>query len=141
MAPNAALTDHQGHPATLVVRGGSTVVVDFFATWCGPCHAALAALNDIARERATQVRLVVIAVGEEPAIVDAFFASHPLPANAIVLFDRDGSAARAWGQHRFPTTFLVGSDNVIRFINRGYGEGYPARVRRWLDRMLVPNAP
>ena len=48
------------------------------------------------------------------------------------------SASRLWGRHRYPTTFLVGADGVVRFINRGYGPGYGARIEARLRALLPP---
>ena len=137
-APATTVMDRAGHAVPLTVTPVDVTIVDFFATWCEPCHLALAALEDLCREQGARVRIYVVDVGESPAAIDGWFASRPLPSNASVVLDRDGSASRAWGQHRFPTTFLVGRDGVIRHINRGYGPGYPARLRRWMTMMLAP---
>ena len=105
------------------------VLVDFFATWCGPCHEAMAALDDIVKRRG--VPLVVVDVGEPAERVQAFVAAHPLPAGARLVLDGNGELARRWGQHRFPTTFVL-RDGVIRHINRGYGPGYARRMDGWV---------
>jgi cytochrome c biogenesis protein CcmG/thiol:disulfide interchange protein DsbE len=133
-APAIDLQDLEGHSARLPAR---PVVVDFFATWCAPCHQALAALARLASELGGGCELYVVDVGEPAARVSAFFTQHPLPRGARVLVDEDGATARRWGQDRFPTTFVVDGAGVIRHINRGYGPGYEARLRRWLASLIA----
>ena len=64
---------------------GQVTIVEFFATWCPHCRRSLAGYHALAAAR--QVRLIIVDVGEEPALVQAFFARNPPPPNAGVLLD------------------------------------------------------
>ncbi|MEO6952375.1 MAG: TlpA disulfide reductase family protein [Polyangia bacterium] len=126
-APALELPDGRGH----IVRRtpGRVAIIDFSATWCGPCHEALAALLPLVTP---ELELFIVDVGEDAASVERHYASRTLPATVHVVLDDHGVAATAWGHRRFPTTFLVDGAGVIRFINRGYGPGYPARIAQHL---------
>jgi thiol-disulfide isomerase/thioredoxin len=131
------LPDLEGNVLTTQALAGKVAVVDFFATWCGPCHEAMAALDAIVRAE-PRVQLVVVDVGEDPEVVRAFFQKRPLPPGTRVVLDRRAEASHAWGQKRFPTTFILDGSGFVRHINRGYGPGYAARMQRWLRTTLAP---
>lgn len=125
-----------GPKLTLPKEPGRVVIVDFFATWCGPCQKASLALSEVLPQLGDRVTLIVVDVKESPEVVAQHLANHPLPKGAKLVLDRDGEAAKRWGQDRFPTTFLVDERGIISHINRGYGPGYKARLDRWLRLML-----
>jgi cytochrome c biogenesis protein CcmG/thiol:disulfide interchange protein DsbE len=133
-APQLVLPGLDGKAVSLPQR---RVVVDFFATWCEPCHRAIAALDRLVRESNGELALIIVDVKEPREQVAAWLATHPLPPGATLVLDSDGSAAMRWGQHRFPTTFIVDAGGVIRHINRGYGPQYEQRLRGW----LAPHRP
>ena len=76
--------------------------------------------------------LVVVDVKESAEPVQTFLADHPLPPGAVMALDPTGENAQRWGQHRFPTTYIIDAAGVIRHINRGFGPGYEERMRTWL---------
>jgi thioredoxin 1 len=77
-----------------VLQSDKLVIVDFWAEWCGPCHAVSPVLDRIAEERTDELRLVKVNIDEEPELAQRYgIASIP----TIVLFKNGEPAAAAIG--------------------------------------------
>jgi thioredoxin 1 len=77
-----------------VVNSDKLVLVDFWAEWCGPCHAVAPVLDKIAEERADELKLVKLNIDEEQEIAMRYgIASIP----TMVLFKNGEPAAAAIG--------------------------------------------
>jgi thioredoxin 1 len=74
-----------------VLRSDKPVIVDFWAEWCGPCHAVASVLDKIAQERETEVKLVKVNIDEEQELATRY-GIQSIPT--IVLF-KDGEPAAA----------------------------------------------
>ncbi len=74
-----------------VLRSEKPVIVDFWAEWCGPCHAVSPVLERIAEERADDLRVVKVNIDEEPALAQRYGV---MSIPTIVLF-KDGEPAAA----------------------------------------------
>jgi thiol-disulfide isomerase/thioredoxin len=91
---------------------GRTVVLEFWATWCGPCVAAIPHLNDLADGYAATDDVVFLSVtAEDEATVRSFLRRREM--RSIVGHDLDKDMTRAWGVHGIPRTFLVRDGRVL----------------------------
>jgi thioredoxin 1 len=77
-----------------VVKSDKAVLVDFWAEWCGPCHAVSPVLERIADERKDEIKLVKVNIDEEQGLAQRYgIASIP----TMILFRNGEPAAAAIG--------------------------------------------
>ena len=82
-----------------VLQSDKPVIVDFWAEWCGPCHAVAPVLDKIAEERSDELRLVKVNIDEEPSLAQKYgIVSIP----TIVLFKNGEPSAAAIGAQPKP---------------------------------------
>ena len=94
---------------------GKAMVLEFWATWCGPCVAQFPHINSLVREFAGKPLVFVSVTDEAEAKVRKFLASHPL--ESVVGLDRDGAVARQVGSaDLLPTTVLVAPDGRLAAV-------------------------
>jgi cytochrome c biogenesis protein CcmG, thiol:disulfide interchange protein DsbE len=105
----------QGRPITLAALRGKPALIEFFASWCGPCVSEAPALAQT--ERAVLGRATVVAVdwSDSPryamAFIRRFHWSFP------VLADPHGSSGYAYGIHGLPSGFVLNPDGrIVRFL-------------------------
>lgn len=99
---------------------GEVLLVNFWATWCGPCVreiASLVRLTDHIEDR--QFRVLTVNIAESEAQVAALFDKTGMTPNFQVLFDPDGKAAEAWRVYPVPSTYPLDKRQKIRYGHRG----------------------
>ena len=77
-----------------VLQSEQPVIVDFWAEWCGPCHAVAPVLDKIAEERAAELRVVKVNIDEEPDLAQRYGV---MSIPTILLFKSGEPAAAAIG--------------------------------------------
>jgi thiol-disulfide isomerase/thioredoxin len=115
-APPVALATLGGGRFDLSQARGHTVVLDFFATWCGPCRDSIPRIQKFRREH-PDVIVESIDAGEDPRIVPAFAEKF---AMADVAFDQDQTVEHAFAVTGLPTFIAIDAAGRVR--NRWDGD-------------------
>jgi len=116
----------QGEPVDPRRPDGRIVVVEAWATWCGPCIGSIPELDAVARRYADRgVRVVAVAVLDELAKVQEFVARRGPEVAFAIAFDHDGQVQRQWRTEwigwYLPCTFVVDGTGRIETVTSPWG--------------------
>jgi peroxiredoxin len=120
-APAFALDDSKGpHPAKLEALRGHIVVVEFFATWCGPCTIAMPRINAWQQKYAAR-GLRVVAISMEPSDKVHKYAADKQPGYTLAV-DPKGAVSGSYYVPAIPTFMVIDRDGKVVYANVGAGE-------------------
>lgn len=119
-APDFTLKSLDGTDVSLSSLKGKIVILDFWATWCGPCRKGLPVLMEIAKARANDnVVLWAVDLDESKSKVEDFLKKKGW--NLPVLLDAKGKVSQKYGVGGIPHTVVIGPDGVIHSVEIGFG--------------------
>jgi peroxiredoxin len=115
MAPPFAVTTVDGRQISLDDLAGKVVLIDFWATWCGPCRAALPHVREIARKFEGQPLVVLsVSVDTDEAKWQDFIAKNEMTWPQYCDRGFTGPVARLFGVQAIPHTFTIDADGVLQ---------------------------
>lgn len=131
-APDFTLKSRTGENIKLSELRGQIVMVNFWASWCGPCRIEMPLLEDLYQEYQDYgFELLGINVDENTADAERLLAR--IPVTFPILLDPQSSVSKAWQVDAMPTTVLIDRDGMVRYLHRGYRSGeekiYAERLR------------
>ncbi|MBU6411166.1 MAG: TlpA family protein disulfide reductase [Verrucomicrobia bacterium] len=119
-APDFTLRDLSGHAVALsAYRGRKIVLMDFWATWCGPCRMAMPGLQELAdKYHGHGLEILSVNQGEPADHVRDFIQREKYTFHVVL--DQNQAVGGQYGVQGIPTLVLVDKKGVVRWIRVGY---------------------
>lgn len=140
LAPEAAGIVINGPPNSKVsTLLGRVLVIEFWASWCGPCIESMPRLDALRKEvqaAGYADQFEVLAVGLDKNLADAKRFLGVRPVSYPVVVDTLGIASLSYGVWRLPATFLIEPSGQVNQIYHGYGETFGPDIRMRVFAML-----
>lgn len=122
-APDFSLQSRDGGTISLREFRGQVVMINFWATWCGPCREEMPHLEALyQRYSALGFRLLGVNVEEDSENAEAWL--EEMPVSFSILFDPENRVSELYDVIAMPSTVLVDRQGNIRFSHDGYQPGY-----------------
>ena len=115
-----------GKPASLANLRGRVVLIDFWASWCGPCKVSLPELEQLRSELhaagySQRFEVLAINVDTDAKAAKRFLDRHPV--SYPLLADPAGKLPEAYGLPTMPSSYLIGPDGKVVEVHSGYKPG------------------
>ncbi len=132
-APAFTLTDLTGQTGALSQYKGQVVMVNFWATWCGPCQQEMPLLDQMYRKyKPAGFTLIGVNVDKNAPPVKDLLARKPV--SFPVLLDPTNAVSKAYHLDEMPSSVIIDRKGNIRYLHRGYKPGdeneYQDRIRQ-----------
>jgi peroxiredoxin len=122
-APDFTLTANNGSKVTLSKLKGQVVMINFWATWCGPCRQEMPLLEDI-HKKYSKMGFTLLGVNVEP---DSKAADKWIKQNTKVtfpiLYDTESTVSELYNVNGMPSTIFVDRKGNMRLFHQGYKPG------------------
>jgi thiol-disulfide isomerase/thioredoxin len=142
LAGNGPATADSATPDWPLLAGlsGKVVLVDFWASWCGPCLRSFPWMNELQQRHAGE-GLVIVAVNldQDRTLADAFIKK--LPPKFRVEFDPAGQIATRFGVEAMPTSFLIDRRGKVRVRHAGFRDAQRAPREQQIQQLLKETPP
>ena len=121
-APNFTLKALDGGNIKLSEQAGNVVMINFWASWCGPCRKEMPLLNALhKRYQPLGFTVLGINVEQDTSLARDFLGDTPV--NFPVLLDAGNEVSKLYDVVAMPTTVLVDRDGNMRYLHKGYKAG------------------
>ena len=125
-APDFTLKSLEGSNLRLEEYRGQVVLINFWASWCGPCRQEMPLLDRL-HHRYEDAGFAVLGVNVEGDVTPAQKVVDKTKVTFPVLIDEQQKVSELYSLEAMPSTVVIDRDGVVRYIHRGYKPGDEAK--------------
>jgi peroxiredoxin len=134
-APDFTLKSADGRNLRLAEQRGQVVLVNFWASWCGPCRQEMPHLNRLYdKYHASGFTLLAVNIDDDARTGSSTAAKWGL--KFPVLLDADKTVSKLYDLGSMPATVLIDRDGKVRYLHRGYREGTEEAYERQIRELV-----
>ena len=134
-APDFTLKSLDGANLRLAEQKGDIMLINFWASWCGPCIQEMPALDKLAQKyQALGVQVWGVNVENDSTAAKAYLSK--VKVEFPILFDLDNSVSKAYQVDAMPTTVILDKDGKVRAVHRGYQPGFEKKYENDIKQLL-----
>ena len=135
-APDFSAPSIGGDTLSLSDYRGKVVMLDFWASWCGPCAQSLPALDALRDEFAGQdFQVLAVNVDRKAKAARTFLRLRPVGYPSVL--DPKAAIPGRFGVETMPTSFLIDRDGVVRHVHRGFRKADVDGLRQRIQSLLA----
>lgn len=134
-APHFSLPSASGKTLSLSDYRGKVVLLDFWASWCGPCKKSLPWLESI-RGAFSPDKFVVITINLDEDREEGLRFFQTLGLTIPVVFDPAGSVPESYNLKSMPESFLIDENGVLIAAYKGFGERHKTQILDDIEKLL-----
>ena len=134
-APNFTLKSLGGKNLKLSEMTGNVVLINFWASWCGPCREEMPLLNAL-HKKYQPLGFTVLGVNVEEELDGARRFLKNVPVDFPILLDNTNKVSKQYKVVAMPTTVVVDRDGNMRFLHEGYKPGDEKKYRQMIKKLV-----
>ncbi|MEX1033099.1 MAG: TlpA disulfide reductase family protein [Cellvibrionaceae bacterium] len=134
-APDFTLASNQGKNMRLAEQRGDVVMINFWASWCGPCRQEMPILEEL-YSRYSRAGFTILGVNVEPNPADADKILNDIKVSFPVLYDTESKVSKLYNVEAMPSTILIDRDGNMRYLHLGYKPGYEDAYRKQIRELI-----
>lgn len=134
-APDFTLKSNNGKNLKLSEYRGTVVLINFWASWCGPCRQEMPLLDEL-HKKYSSYGFTVLGVNVEEDSAGANKILREIPVSFPVLYDTANKVSKAYDVSAMPSTVMVDRDGNMRYLHKGYKPGDEASYKKWVKKLI-----